>query len=380
MSPTLRHIPCVAKAVEEALQPMPMRYVDMLQQHMLVLERALTMLVGQGLHGALTRASLQAEARALAGTGSIYGFPKISEAARPLENALACGLPDDDPVLLDLVARLMAVCHQAIALSAGASSLERAPQTRLPVLLALGADDITLDEMHELFEDDARVLTSRHAIDALHLIKTHRVDMVLVDDMMPGGVKGATLIACLRSVPGLEDLPCILMVDEDRLDEVVASQAVSILDCVVKPLDTFSLIAKVRTRLWRRQARIVVADDDEAVRDMLMRKLRGTGCDVSCAADGLQAWDMLQQQKVSLAVLDLTMPGYDGMTLLKMMKSDDKLSAVPVVFLSAKHMGPDALEGLNMGAADCITKPFNANEVLTRCARLLQPPARRLPV
>lgn len=122
---------------------------------------------------------------------------------------------------------------------------------------------------------------------------------------------------------------------------------------------------------------VLVADDDEAVRELVERKLGHAGCKVVCAEDGAQAWQMLQTQRFALAVLDLMMPGYDGMTLLRMMQNHAQTAHTPVVFLTAKGLSSDVLAGLNTGAADYITKPFNANELVTRCKRLLLPSGRR---
>jgi len=71
-------------------------------------------------------------------------------------------------------------------------------------------------------------------------------------------------------------------------------------------------------------------------------------------------------------LLDRMMPGFDGMTLLRKMKATDSLSGIPVIFLTARHYGADVLEGLDSGAADYISKPFNPDEVVTRCLRILE--------
>jgi len=125
------------------------------------------------------------------------------------------------------------------------------------------------------------------------------------------------------------------------------------------------------------QASVLVADDDEAVRALLADKLPEVGCQVVCAEDGDKAWQLLQTHSFSLAVLDLMMPGHDGMTLLRMMQSHAQVAPTPVVFLTARHLSSDVLAGLNGGAADYITKPFHVDELVTRCKRLLPPSGRR---
>jgi DNA-binding response OmpR family regulator len=80
---------------------------------------------------------------------------------------------------------------------------------------------------------------------------------------------------------------------------------------------------------------------------------------------------MLQDQQFALVILDRMMPGFDGMTVLRMMRKTEKLASTPVVFLTARHYGADVLDGLNTGAADYIVKPFDPDEVVARCVRLL---------
>ena len=142
-------------------------------------------------------------------------------------------------------------------------------------------------------------------------------------------------------------------------------------DYVVKPFEPKSLAKVVRARLKRQGSTILIADDDDAVRELLEHKFSTAGCKVASAADGAQAWAMLQDQEFALVVLDRMMPGYDGMTLLRMMRLNQKLSSTPVVFLTARHYGADVLDGLNTGAADYIIKPFDPDEVVARCVRLL---------
>jgi DNA-binding response OmpR family regulator len=120
-----------------------------------------------------------------------------------------------------------------------------------------------------------------------------------------------------------------------------------------------------------------VADDDEAVRELVAHKLAQAGCQVVCAADGAQAWHALQTQAFELAVLDLMMPGHDGMSLLRMMQAHPDMACTPVVILSARDLSSDVLAGLDTGAADYITKPFHSDELVSRCKRLLRSLARQ---
>lgn len=394
------HDPAMAAAIEEKMKLLRVRYVDTLKQRMQVVERAFGLLVGGEFQAAEDRAELQSEAHKLSGTGSTYGFPQISAAAKALELKLIDGIAGDDPELLVMVADLMNVCHEAVASVVSAPALQpstsadgvavvatpavAAPvvaddkddviEVPLPVLLVLDDDESVLQVMTDLFSNDAQIVTGRSAVEALDLIRKYKPDLVLLDNMMPGGVSGLSLLENLQSMDEFKDLPVIMISGSGQPEEVMRGLMAGAVDYVTKPFDAADMATKVRKRLWRLQSVILVADDDESVRDIMSHKLRSAGCTVVCANDGAQAWEMLTTQAFALVVLDMMMPGYDGMTLLRMMKDEPRLAGVPVIFLTARHMSADVLEGLNTGAADYITKPFNPDEVVSRCTRFLNHP------
>jgi DNA-binding response OmpR family regulator/HPt (histidine-containing phosphotransfer) domain-containing protein len=395
------HDVAMAAAIEEKMRPLRMRYFETVKQRLQEMERVLGLLVAGELHEDDDRTALINVAHKLAGTGATYGFPQISHAGRDVETALLGGMSNDAPELLALVIDLMNVCHDVLTQNAGVANEPsattsattqpldepvRAPNVTpaqpaapvvLPTMLVLDDDQAILDFMIELFGDDARIITGTTAVQGLHLIHEHCPDLVLLDNMMPGGTSGLSLLESLQTTPAFTNLPVVMISASGKPEEVMRGLMAGAVDYITKPFDAHEMSSKVRKRLWRLQSPILVADDDESVRDLLAHKLRSAGCQVVCAADGAQAWEMLQKQTFALAVLDLMMPGYDGMTLLRMMKAQAALSDTPVIFLTARHLSADVLEGLNTGASDYITKPFNSDEVVTRCIRLLRPPSRK---
>lgn len=403
----------LAAAIEEKMRPLRVRYYEVLRQRMQDLERILGLLVASELTLAEDRDVLLTNVHKLSGTGATYGFPQISKAAKAVEDELLAGMANDDPQLLVLVVDLMNICHEVLAQNDGANSPQPvaaasastetaqaaspvteavttaavaappvAPQANLqahvlPTMLILDDDPSVLEFITELFREDANIVTGMSAAQAVELIRQHKPDLVLLDNMMPGGASGLSVLESLQTMPEFEGLPVIMISASGRPDEVMRGLMAGAVDYITKPFDAHDMAMKVRKRLWRLQSLILIADDDESVRDLLVHKLRVAGCNVVSAVDGAQAWEILQSRSVSLAILDLMMPGYDGMTLLRMMTEHERLHAVPVVFLTARHLSSDILEGLNTGAADYITKPFNSDEVVTRCTRLLRPQPRQ---
>jgi two-component system response regulator MprA len=117
-------------------------------------------------------------------------------------------------------------------------------------------------------------------------------------------------------------------------------------------------------------ARIVVVDDDEALRGAVRRALRLEGYDVEVAGDGAQALDQLAGLRADLVVLDVLMPVLDGVTVCRRLREsgDD----TPVLMLTARDAVSDRVVGLDAGADDYLTKPFALEELLARVRALLR--------
>jgi CheY-like chemotaxis protein len=116
---------------------------------------------------------------------------------------------------------------------------------------------------------------------------------------------------------------------------------------------------------------VLVVDDDDKTRLLVTRAL-GTRYSVQEATDGLAAADWLSRSAPpDLVVCDVMMPRMDGLALLKKMKQDPKLKAVPLLLLSARNAPKDVIEGIGAGARHYMTKPFSVKELLERVSRLL---------
>ena len=115
--------------------------------------------------------------------------------------------------------------------------------------------------------------------------------------------------------------------------------------------------------------RILICDDEKDIRTALRIYLTGAGYDVTEAANGREAMDILGKEEVQLVLLDIMMPVLDGLAVLSELR---QRSSVPVILLTAKGEDSDKIVGLNLGADDYITKPFNSMEVLARIRAVLR--------
>ena len=120
--------------------------------------------------------------------------------------------------------------------------------------------------------------------------------------------------------------------------------------------------------------RVLIADDDGVVRDVVRRYLERDGLEVSIAHDGTEALRLLGSQRIDVAVLDVMMPGPDGLSLCRSLRhrGDNGGYSVPVILLTALGEEEDRIAGLEAGADDYLTKPFSPRELALRVRSVLR--------
>lgn len=118
------------------------------------------------------------------------------------------------------------------------------------------------------------------------------------------------------------------------------------------------------------KTRILLVEDDESLGPLLLEYLEAKGFEAKLANDGKKGADVFFKGSFDLLLLDVMMPVKDGLTLAKEIRTVDK--NVPIIFLTAKSMKEDTIEGFNAGADDYITKPFSMEELLVRVNAVLR--------
>ena len=118
--------------------------------------------------------------------------------------------------------------------------------------------------------------------------------------------------------------------------------------------------------------RILLAEDDPHIREILALQLKIAGYDVTEAPDGEQALAVAQAEQPDLALLDVMMPVYDGYEVCRRMRESFLTRHIPIIFLTAKAEVEDRLQGLRGGANDYVTKPFEMPELLQRVRNALE--------
>lgn len=125
-------------------------------------------------------------------------------------------------------------------------------------------------------------------------------------------------------------------------------------------------------------AHILAVDDDDRLRELLKRFLTREGHDVSTAKDAASARKLMATMSFDLVILDVMMPGEDGLSLLKSVR--EKNQDTPVILLTARGLPSERIEGLRNGADDYLSKPFEPEELVLRIASILKRAVPEAPV
>ncbi|MFT5139740.1 MAG: two-component system alkaline phosphatase synthesis response regulator PhoP [Rhodothermales bacterium] len=118
--------------------------------------------------------------------------------------------------------------------------------------------------------------------------------------------------------------------------------------------------------------RIVVVEDEGDILEVLSYNLMREGYDVFAASDGVEGLQKIQQILPDLVLLDLMLPGMDGLEICRQMRSSDQTQNIPIIMVTAKGEESDVVLGLGIGADDYVAKPFSPKELIARVSAVLR--------
>jgi two-component system alkaline phosphatase synthesis response regulator PhoP len=118
--------------------------------------------------------------------------------------------------------------------------------------------------------------------------------------------------------------------------------------------------------------KILIVEDEKDITKMLEYNLKKEGFRVLSAGDGEDALDLATREHPDLVILDLMLPGMDGLEVCKELKKETKTAPIPIIMLTAKSQESDKVIGLELGADDYITKPFSPRELIARIKAVLR--------
>ena len=123
--------------------------------------------------------------------------------------------------------------------------------------------------------------------------------------------------------------------------------------------------------------KILIADDEKDIVELIAYNLEQEGFIVSKAFDGRKAWELVNAEKPDLVILDLMMPAMPGMEVCRMIRRQDATADLPIIMLTAKSDPVDKILGLEVGADDYLTKPFHVRELIARVRAVLRRSERK---
>jgi len=120
------------------------------------------------------------------------------------------------------------------------------------------------------------------------------------------------------------------------------------------------------------EEKILVVDDEEHIQELIKFNLEKSGYKVICADNGIDAIKIAKEQLPQIMLLDLMLPGMDGLDVCKEIRKDSNMSNMPIIMITAKSEEIDKIIGLELGADDYITKPFSVRELVARIKAILR--------
>lgn len=325
----------------------------------------------------------------IAGSAKTFGFPELSTTAAEAEKHLAAvdGGKATLASVKTAVASLTALTRELrSALTSRKTEVEahtsqeavRATDNRHTILVADDDDLVRELLVSEFIRANCHIMQASDGAVVLDIIKSctlhadaEKPDLILLDMNMPT-VNGFEVLKKLKSTAATQNIPVIMLTRRDEDDSIINAISFGAVDYVTKPFEMPDLIARITEQLASRKNKVLVADDDELIRELLSHRFHRIGTSVITAVSGPEALQRIQAERPDAVVLDIMMPGMSGINVLKQMKEDETLRKIPVILLTAKTQQENILLGLESGAHDYITKPFDTDEVVARVNGIIQ--------
>lgn len=363
--------PDAASAMDQALRAIFERHRDELVQQVADIEDAVAAALDDDLDDDVIELATR-QAHRLSGTGGMFGMHRTSAMARELESAFMAPEPSEARWIMrvsELTVSLAAAVEEEASRRATPPDEQPGPAETGPRLaLGLGDDDFAAAVAStarqrgfrvELLEAEAgRPSDSRPDV---AVVRATGRDGVL-DRLAPSAAEAA------------EPVPALVVSSPDsRLDRVELARR-GAHGFLTEPLRAGQVVDAVEDLIGDQRLQgvtIVAVDDDPSVLDVVEELLTEEGIVVETVQDPSDVWDVLQRVDPDLLVLDIEMPGIDGIELCRVIRSDPRWDQLSILFLTAHTDHETVTAVFEVGADDYVAKPLNPHELVVRIANRL---------
>lgn len=334
-----------------------------------------------------TLTALRISVHQIAGSAKTFGFSETSEFAARAERHLDQLLGDIEAseqspqAIADKLHRSFSeliahaeelVSTQMQAVVEEAPLRETVPETEVKYTVLIGDDDtLVIDLIRQHLEDKGcQIIAVPDGRAVLAEAKNHQPDLIIQDINMPE-ISGFQILKSLKREPKTENIPVIMLTKRTEDKSIIEGISSGAVDYIIKPFDIDKLVKQVMTALEKANTQVLLVDDDAVVNELLALRFRKQGYKVVVAENGREALEKFQQSPPDVMLLDIMMPGMDGLAVLSQLKEKLK-SDVPIVMLTAKNQTENAITSFEGGAHDYIRKPFDIDELVARVSAILK--------
>lgn len=329
----------------------------------------------------------------LAGSAKTFGFPELNGFAADVELVLVKitnGAKQEDvlPALRPALEMFLVEARNITNVHTPPTEAQAEPVAEVATITVKELDYsiVVVDDgelvrdlvINGLSQEKCRIAQADNGFKLLqHLEKTKRYslltkpDLIVLDLNMPD-MNGFEVLEKLKADPEFQAIPVIMLTRQDEDEAVMQAFSSGAVDYITKPFEVKELAARIMSVLRRDRKTVLIADDDELISDLLRQRFFLMGYTVLVARNGTEALARLHADQPDLAILDVVMPGMDGLSVLKQSKGSRTSGHIPIVMLTERNEKENVLMGLDSGAHDYIPKPFDIDELAARVSGILR--------
>lgn len=332
--------------------------------------------IKEGRVSASAVAKVRGNAHKIAGTAAMFGFKNLTNLAAKIEESLEkfAETKSGKNFLEKLLLKFSREAKEAVkdnkTKAAKHDRIIPAKKKNLKILLVDEDPIIQKLIIQTAQKTNYEIVIAEDGEQALALLKTEKISLIILDVNIPK-LSGIKVLERLKSNKKTRLIPVIMLTNVSTDKAVVSAISKGATEYITKPFEIDFLFERISQITQHHKIKIMIADDDELVRDLLAQHFRHEGYRVAEVSNGKDVTNFLEQELPNLILLDIMMPGMDGLAVLRKLKSNPKTRNIATIILSVKNQQENILNGLAGGADDYIVKPFDIDEVMVRTRIIL---------